>query len=375
MKKKRILQVVPALETGGLERVTIQTTKQLIALAGQNNRFFVASSGGRLAGELGQNHICIPNLHRRTPWHIMRNIFSLMRVIKKHKISLVHARSRAPAWSCYFACKLLRLPFMTSFHGVYNQTNSLKALYNSIMVRGVYVIAISEFVARHIRKTFAHLNPRIACIPAGIDVHHFDPERVSTADIDAFYANHNIQRFRKILFLPGRLTALKGHHVLLEAAKSLNPDVFAVVIAGDHQGRKGYAETLKKKASKLTMPVIFVTKLDDLVVAYAAADIVFSCSTDPEAFGRITTEALAMGRPYIGTNHGGSLEQTRNGLYGVLVPPHDPQALVHAVNAFERMSPDKRAQYSRNVRKHIVENYAEERMAQMTLRVYADVLS
>lgn len=374
MRNKTILQLLPALNTGGIERVTIQTTKQLIALSPENT-FLVGSNGGRLASELGDHHIEIPGIHRKMPWNLIITLVRLITIIRSQAIDCVHARSRAPAWAAYLACIFTRTPFMTSFHGVYNQQSFLKAFYNSVMVRGVRVIAISEFIAQHIRQKFAYLHPRVSCIPAGIDVDHFDAATVSPQDISAFYDTLSISRKRKILFLPGRLTKWKGQHVLLEAAQGLDQDQYALVIAGDHQGRVAYADHLKNLANKLDMPVVFVNRVDDLKVAYAAAFIVFSCSTDPEAFGRITTESLAMGKPYIATNHGGSIEQTCNGRYGILVPHSDTNALVKAIRRVENQSPDALQKYAKDARKHIVTHYSEERMAQMTLNVYEEVLA
>ncbi len=374
MRNKTILQILPALETGGIERVTIQTTKQLIALSPENT-FLVASKGGRLASELGDHHIEIPGIHQKMPWNLIINVVRLVQLIRTRMIDCVHVRSRAPAWAAYIACKFTGTPFMTSFHGVYNQGNFLKAFYNSVMVRGVRVIAISEFIAKHIHQKFAYLNPQVACIPAGINVHHFDPQTVSNNEIDAFYASLNISRQRKILFLPGRLSKWKGQHVLLEAAQNLDQDRYVIVIAGDHQGRVAYADHLKTLADKLSMPVVFVNSVDDLKIAYAASFVVFSCSTDPEAFGRITTEALAMGKPYIATNHGGSIEQTRSGRYGMLVPPSDIDALVKAIHEYEKQSPEDLQKYAKEARTHIVMHYAEDRMAQMTLNVYQGIFA
>lgn len=314
----KVLQVLPDLKKcGGVEQGVVDLARRYPDIV------WVASAGGRLAADL-THHITLP-LHTKNPFKMIMNGFALAQAVRKHDIDLLHVRSRAPAWSVRLACFLTQKPWIATYHGLYNAHNFFKRYYNSIMTRGKTVIAISDWVARHIRATYPHAC--ISVIHEGIDTNHFD---IHDAAWGAEWRRQNaISDTKKVIVLPGRLTRWKGQHILLEAAQYLD-DNWEIVFLGDTQ-QYHYVEKLKKMALDLPMKVHFLPSCKDMRWPYAGADVVVSCSTDPEAFGRITAEALSMGRAYVGTHHGGSVELTDHGRYGTLVPYGDPRALARAL--------------------------------------------
>lgn len=322
-----ILQVLPALESGGVERGTLEIAE---AIADAGFRPLVASAGGRLAAALGDAHRTLP-LAAKSPLAIWRNAAALEALAREEGVALIHARSRAPAWSALRAARRLRLPFVTTYHAAYNEGFPGKRLYNSVMARGDRVIAISRFVAEHLQATHGTNPARVRVIPRGVDPARFDPAAVDPARVGALRAAWQVPDGAPLLLLPARLTRWKGGPVLLEALPRL-PGAVAVLL-GD--GRPAFVAELRARAQALGVAdrLRLPGHVADMPAALLAADLVIHASTEPEGFGRAVIEAQAMARPVIASDLGGPRETVRPGETGWLVPPGDPQALAAAAQA------------------------------------------
>ena len=379
-KKPIILQVLPALETGGVERTTIDIAKAIVE-AGWTA--LVASEGGRMQHELervGAEHVVMP-LASKNPLQIHRNAASLSALVYDRGISLVHARSRAPAWSALMAARRGKVPFVTTFHGTYGLKGPFKRLYNSVMTRGDRVIANSNFIAGRVREDYGvglgEDAERLVTIPRGIETtRFFNPAAVSAERIIQLAERWRLTDGLPVIMLPGRLTRWKGQTVLIEALKHYGQHDVICVLVGDDQGRTKYREELEDlvREHNLESVVRFVGNCSDMAAAYMLADVVVSASTDPEVFGRIAVEAQAMGRPVIATDHGGARETILPGKTGWLVPPGDSLELASALRKAVHLDPDIRAQMATAGREHVMEEYRVELMAARTMFVYRELL-
>jgi glycosyltransferase involved in cell wall biosynthesis len=365
----RTLQVLPALESGGVEKATLDWVRILC------NRFpnapvFVASAGGKLVKDLenlGAHHFTLP-LNTKNPWKLWRNAQALQRLTQDYSIQLIHVRSRAPAWSALWAAQRLKVPLLTTYHGVYNSRNRVKRFYNSVMARGDKVIAISQSIAQYIQQQHGSLSSSVTVIPEGIDTDIFDPEKVTVQQINDLCQAWGVPSNRFLILLPGRLTRWKGQEVLIKALRLLTDLPICAVFLGSDQGRKVYIDHLRQVSQDLD--VRFIEECDRMPVAYAAADVVLSCSIEAEAFGRVTAEALAMARPYIGTNLGATPELCLDKQTGFLVPPDDENALAQKVQDVFHLTSEYKQKMGFAARQHIVENFSLEKMAEATLKVY-----
>jgi len=376
-----ILQIVPSLDTGGAERSTVEIAT---ALNAEGFRPLVASEGGRMVAELvaaGGEWISLP-VNAKSPSTLIRNAWRLRDLIRMRNVSLVHARSRAPAWSALWAARMTGIPFVTTYHGLYTARFPLKRLYNSVMVRADAVIANSEWTARHIRSEYKNAPRRLVVIPRGVDLARFTPSLVAPERVAKLRAEWGATEQDIVLLLPGRLTRLKGQAVFISAlarlrqSKAGTPPIRAV-LAGDAQGRDAYAAELQRAvaANGLDDMVAFAGHVTDMPAACLAADIVLSASTQAESFGRVVAEASAMGRPVIATDHGGARETILPELSGVLVPPGDAGALATALLKLIARGPDGRAAMGAQGRSHIERNYTVERMQQDTIALYRELLA
>jgi glycosyltransferase involved in cell wall biosynthesis len=369
-----ILQVVPKLETGGAERSTID-----IAAALTRERFLplVASEGGRMVPELeevGGELVFMP-LDSKSPLRLASNALSLAKLIRRRNVKIIHARSRAPAWSALWAARRTGIPFVTTWHGSYSGRTKLKRFYNSVMARGDAVIANSAWTAEHIRTQFAA--KRIITIPRGVDMVRFDPAATAEERVARLSRVWGVDATAMVVLLPGRLTRWKGQEILIEAvARLTRPDV-RVVLAGDAQGRGAYEQELRERiaALGLTDRVIIAGHVSDMPAAYLAADIVVSASTQEEAFGRVAAEAAAMARPVIATDHGGARETVVHGETGLLVPPGDIGALATALGRLVTLGATGRADMGLKGREHIARNFTVQRMCEATLALYRELLA
>lgn len=368
----RTLQVLPALESGGVEQATLDWVKILCNHCPSDN-IFVASAGGKLVNELedlGVQHFNLP-LNTKNPWKLWRNAQALQKIIQAHSIELVHARSRAPAWSTLWAARSLKIPFLTTYHGVYNNCNRIKRFYNSVMARGDQVIAISDYVDQNIQQHYSHLSPRVVVIPEGIDTEYFNPNKATAQQINKLRQKWDIHSDKFLILLPGRLTFWKGQEVLIKALSTLTDLPICAVFLGSDQGRKHYSNNLHQLSQGLD--VKFIEEHDTMPVAYAAADLVLSCSTEAEAFGRVTAEALAMARPYIGTNIGATPELCPNEEIGFLVQPHDGKALSKKIREVFSLTLEHKQKMGLLARQHIVENFSLNKMTKATLSLYQKI--
>jgi glycosyltransferase involved in cell wall biosynthesis len=370
-----VLQVLPRLETGGVERGTVDIAAALMR-AGW--RAVVASAGGPMVREIeraGGVHVTLP-VDSKNPITIRKNIARLGEVIRAQGVHLVHARSRAPAWSAWYAAREARVPFVTTFHGTYNVENRFKRWYNAIMTRGHRVIAISEFIGRHVVGTYGISPSLVRVIPRGIDVVNFDTQRVSAERVMQLARAWRLPDGVPIVMLPGRLTRWKGQTVLIEALARLGRRDLCCLLVGSDQGRSDYRAEIEQlvKAHGLDGVVRAVDHCRDMPAAFKLADVVVSASTDPEAFGRVVAEASAMGRPVIASDHGGAREIVLPGETGWLVPPGDADALAAALDEALSLDESQRMALAETANAYIRERFSREQMCASTLAVYEEVL-
>ncbi|MBM3542112.1 MAG: glycosyltransferase family 4 protein [Alphaproteobacteria bacterium] len=368
-----VLQILPSLETGGAERGCADVA---LALARAGGRAFVVSSGGRMVREIergGVTHIALPAASKN-PFVMRRNAARLVEIVRAHKIDILHARSRAPAWSAYWAAKRAGCRFMTTVHGPYSAPGP-KRWYNAVMVKGQRVIAISEFIARYVETTYGAKAPRVRVIHRGLDLNVFDPQRVDPGRMVKLAAEWRLPDGAPVVMLPGRLTRWKGQTVLIEALAKLGRTDICAVIVGSDQGRVAYREELEHLAERRGIGgmVRLLPDCRDMPAAYMLADVVVSASTDPEAFGRVAAEAQAMGRPVIATDHGASRETVIPGETGVLVPPGDADKLAEALAATLALDAARRAEIAAAAMAHIRAKFTKDAMCRATLALYAEL--
>ncbi len=370
-----VLQVLPALETGGVERGTVDVAKALTA-AGW--RALVASSGGAMVRELdrvGAEHITLP-LARKDPLAIRANVARLAALIEEAGVGLVHARSRAPAWSAHYAARRTGRPFVTTFHGAYLFGSRLKHRYNSVMARGDRVIAVSHYIADHIRENYDVDEARLRVVPRGIDLTLFDPKAVSAERIVTLAGKWRLPDGMPVVMLPGRLTRHKGHTVLIEALALLGRTDIRCLLVGSDQGREGFRKELVRRVRKrgLDGVVHIVGDCRDVPAAYMLADVVVSPSSIPEGFGRVVAEAQAMGRPTIATDHGAAREMLVPGETGLLTPPGDAQALAAALDWALALDGEARQALAARAMPRVRAGFSMETMCARTLAVYRELL-
>jgi glycosyltransferase involved in cell wall biosynthesis len=374
-----VLQVVPRLGTGGAERSTIEIAG---ALAMEGFLPLVASEGGRMLPELtlaGAEWIAL-QADAKAPHTLLANALRLRSLIRTRNIRLIHARSRAPAWSSLWAARMTGIPFVTTYHGSYAAGSALKRFYNSVMARGDAVIANSQWTAAHIRAQYAFTPTRLVAIPRGIDLSHFDPANGALERVEELRRLWGVQPGETVILLPGRLTRWKGQEILIAAmallAKENALQGVRAVLAGDAQGRTAYEQQLRAAiaAAGLRDRVTIAGHVSDMPAAYLAADIVVSASTQEEAFGRVAAEASAMGRAVVATDHGGARETVLPGSTGLLVAPGDSRQLADALAGLVSAGAQGRAAMGARGRAHIARNYTVERMCADTIALYRELL-
>jgi glycosyltransferase involved in cell wall biosynthesis len=372
-RPRSVLQVLPRLVTGGVERGTVEVAA---ALTKAGWKAFVASAGGPMVKEIeaaGGVHISLP-LASKNPFTMWQNVDRLAEVIRHHDIGLVHARSRAPAWSAYYAARQTNCPFVTTFHNAYGANSALKRAYNSIMARGARVIAISDFVAEHACRVYGVSDNILRVIPRGVDTDRFDPESVSSERTNALQQTWSIANDKPVIMLPGRLTRWKGQLILIEALAQLPTRDFQAIIVGS--GDDDYrAELIQAIAQHQLQNVVkLVDECRDMPAAFKLADIVVSASTRPEGFGRVIVEAAAMGCPVIATEHGGARETVLDGETGWLVPPKDAVALATALKQVLAQTSEQCAVFAVKAISHVREHFSTALMTSRTLEVYEELL-
>ena len=374
IKSYSVLQVLPHLNSGGLVSGAVEISEAL-QKTGMNS--FVASAGGRREREITKAGGKVINfsLGSKNPIIMLLNVYKLSRIIKKYKINIIHARSRAPAWSAYFAAKKMGIPFVTTFHGTYSIQNKLKKKYNSIMVKSDRVIAISRFINNHILSNYNIDKDKIVTIHRGINIERFNYLKVADERLISLLNIFNIPEDSFVVLLPGRITRWKGHILLIEAIFKLQRSDIICLFVGDSQGRNKYYAELEKILDKFKLKNNFriIPNQSDMVTIYKLADVVVSSSLDPEAFGRVIVEAQAMGRPTISANHGGGSEIIIDGLTGWLFKPGDADDLSDKINKALSLNKDNRDKLAINAIKRAKLNFNNETMCAKTLQVYAEL--
>jgi len=370
-----VLQVLPALGPGGVARGAVDIAGALVEAGGTA---IVASEGGVLEHELGRcgaRHVKLP-LASKNPFVMHANVGRLARLIQAEGVDLVHARSRAPAWSAAFAARRSGRPLVTTFHATYNGGGLIKPRYNAIMTRGERVIAISHFIARHIEERYRVASERIRVIHRGVDLARFDPERVSAERIITLSTAWRLPDGVPVIMLPGRLTRWKGQGVLIEALGRLGQLEWICALVGSDQGRAGYRAELEAQIRRLGLAsrVFVVDHCDDMPAAYMLADVVVSASTDPEGFGRTVSEAQAMGRPVAVADHGGAPEQLLPEETGVLFRPGDAADLAEALERLLSLGGEQRVALAEAAIANVREHFSKQQMCRHTLGVYREVL-
>ncbi len=371
-----VLQVLPSLVTGGVERGTVEIT-QAVARAGWTA--LVASAGGRLVGAVehaGGRHVTLP-LEAKNPLSILRNAGRLARLIRAEGVSLVHARSRAPAWSAFLAARRTGVRFVTTYHGTYGESLPFKRRYNAVMAKGEVVIAASRYIADLVATRHGVDPERIRVIPRGVDPASFDPAAVSGARLARLALAWDLPDHAPVVMLPGRLTGWKGQAVLIDALARLERTDAVAVLVGSDQGRSGYTAGLHRQAEALGVAARLrvVGDCADMPAALLLADVVVSASTAPEAFGRVVIEAQAMARPVIATDLGGPVETVETGVTGWRVPPGDPDALAAALDAVLALPAEAREAMGARAREAVLARCTTRAMQAATLEVYREVLA
>ncbi|MFN3583801.1 glycosyltransferase family 4 protein [Phenylobacterium sp.] len=375
-----LLQVIPELDTGGAEQSTIDIARAVIAAGG---RALVATRGGRMVSRLEADGARLAQMpvHTKNPLVILGNAARLVDLIRKEKVSLVHARSRAPAFSALWAAQATGTPFVATYHGVYKARSGLKRWYNAVMTRGDLVIANSDYTRDHVLAEHRIDPARIVTIPRGVDFDRFNPGFVTAERVEALRAAWGIAPNdpRTKILLAGRLTRIKGHLTIIEAARRLAAQGrrdFLILFAGDDQGRTGYSEELAQAIAEagLQEAVRIVGHCDDMPAAYLLADLAILPTIVPESFGRAAVEPQAMGRPVIASNHGGVTETVLDGITGWLVPPGEAGAWAEALARAVDAGSARRAEMGEAGQRRARQLYSVDAMCAATLAAYERVL-
>jgi len=362
-----------------VERTTLEIAE---AISRAGGLALVATAGGRLEPDLktaGGELIRIPAASKN-PITLIANAFKLAKIARERKVQIIHARSRAPAWSALLAARMANVPFVTTYHGIYNARSPLKAFYNSIMARGDAIIANSEFTREHILAKHDVMPQRVTAIPRGVDLDVFDPAKISANDIAAVRGKWGVNPGQCVIFVPARLTRWKGQLVLIEAARMLQqrrPNAVKIILAGDDQGRRAYTQEMLSaiKAGGLQQVVAMVGHLRQMPLAFAASDMAVFPVIEPEAFGRGAVEAEAMGVPVIASNLGGYTETVVEGQTGFLVPAGAAGPLCGAIERMIDAGAEKRAEMGRKGQERVRVLYSKVALQSATLAVYQRVLS
>ena len=381
--KIKVLQVIPTLGYGGAETGCYDLAHYLYE---QNCSSYIVTSGGELLKYINKNRVKVIKLpvHSKNPLLILINAIILSFIILFLKISIVHARSRAPAWSCYIATKITRRKFVTTFHGTYNFNNVFKKFYNSIMLKSDLIIAGSNFIFSHINENYPeYLNSKkkFLVVFRGINTDYFDGSTILDTDEDKLLKKWDIKRGKKIILLPGRLTEWKGQELFLEAINLVNiqlgHEAFYAVILGSDQGRKIFKKKLIRLVDqyRLSNQVRFIDECKKMPVAYKIANIVISSSIEAESFGRVSVEAQSMEKPIIASNIGGSNETIVNNKTGILFESGNPEALSAKIVEVLQLDETTLKLMGNEGRKNVVKKFNIEKMCFTTYSEYKKLIN
>jgi len=376
IKKIRLLQVIPNMGIGGAE-----TGCRHVAEHVQRHGAFSAimTSGGHQLEFLDKSIKVFKWPTSKNIFFILLNIFYIFYLIKKNKINIVHARSRGPAWSCYLACKLSNTRFVTTFHGTYNFSSSIKKYYNSIMVKSDVTIAGSDFIKNHI-KTHYDQTTNIKLIKRGIDINYFNPNNVSDIQKENLRKQIGFSNQNFLVLLPGRLTGWKGQNLFIEAANYLKKEnrlsnIFFIILGGEDT-KKNYKQQLTDLiySYKLVDKVRMMEPMSDMPLAYSFCNLIVSASIEPEAFGRVSVEAQAMEKPILASAIGGSKETIIDQETGWVIEPNNIQALANKIFDISKMNSEKLSAMGKLGRKNVLQHYTQDQMCLKTLEIYQSLV-
>ncbi len=381
--KIKVLQVIPRLGYGGAETGCYDLAHYL---SENNCGSFIATSGGELIKYINKKKVKLIKIpvHSKNPILILSNSIILIFIILFHNISIVHARSRAPAWSCWLATKITRRKFVTTFHGTYNFDSNLKKFYNSVMVRSNLIIAGSNFIFSHINKHYSkylNIKKKFLVIFRGINIDYFDPTTTTESEEDKLFKKWELKIGQKIILMPGRLTSWKGQELFIEALGIVNKElgyekVFGIILGSD-QGRDIYKKKLQRlvEQHRLFNQVKFIEHCKNMPLAYKISDIVVSASIEPEAFGRVAVEAQSMEKPIIASNIGGSKETIINDKTGFLFETGNAISLSEKIIEVLQLGESTLKSMGNEGRKNITKKFNVEKMCFSTYSEYKKLLN
>jgi len=379
----KVLQVIPKLGYGGAETGCYDVAHYLPE---NGCKSFIVTSGGELTKFINKEKVKLIKLpvHSKNPLIILLNTIALIFIIILNNISIVHARSRAPAWSCFFATKVTRRKFVTTFHGTYNFKSKLKKFYNSVMVKSNLVIAGSNFIFSHIKENYSdylNLKNKLLVIFRGINVDYFDPTTTIETEEKKLLKDWEIEDNKKIILLPGRLTSWKGQELFLEAVNLVNVqlgyEAFYAVILGSDQGRDLFKKKLIRLSEqfRMTNQLKFISHCKDMALAYKVSNIVVSPSIEPEAFGRVAVEAQSMEKVIIASNIGGSNETIIDGKTGYLFETGNSQSLCEKILKVLNLDETTLKTIGAEGRKNIISKFNVEKMCFSTYSEYKKLIN
>ena len=384
MKKKiKVLQVIPKLDYGGAETGCYDLAH---FLPEQGCKSFIVTSGGVLLKFIKKEKVKVFRLpvQSKNPILILFNAIIISLIILIYNINIVHARSRAPAWSCLIATKITSRKFVTTFHGTYNFSNRFKKFYNSVMVRSHLIIAGSNFIFSHINENygdfFLNRKRKLLVIFRGINANYFNPQKISLSKIEKFSKKNSIDRDKFIILLPGRLSFWKGQKIFIEALKLLSEQInnqpFEGIIIGGDQGKSVYKKQLIALVERYRLKKIikFIDHCDEMPVAYKIANLVCSCSSEPEAFGRVSVEAQSMGIPIVASDIGGSTETIVKDKTGFLFKSGDSSALTNAIIMVMQKDYNSLKSIGFEGRKNILKKFDVDKMCHTTFTEYKKLI-
>ncbi len=372
-RKPVVVQILPALNVGGVEQGVVDTSAEIVKAGGKS---IVISGGGSRVKEIeaaGGIHVQLP-VNSKNPVAIARNIKLIRKVIEDYKIDVVHACSRAPAWSAKYAVKGTAARFVTSCHSAHKISGGLKRFYNSSIASGERVIAVSAYLADYLVQNYGVNKSILRVIHRGIPLDRFDAGKVSTAQVEEARAHFKIPDGAKVFLLPARLTRIKGHQFTIDALKTLGRhDIFCLFLTSN-TGTASFRSELEENIRAAGLEGKVVIGSYDMAIAYKLADVVLCPTIVPEGFGRVPVEAQAMGVPVITTDHGGPRETVEDGVTGWLVPPGDVAAYAKAMSAVLALTPAQRQEMAVKALENVRQRFTTAQMGRLTMDVYAELL-
>ena len=379
----KVLQVIPKLGYGGAETGCYDIAHYLHE---NNCKSFIVTSGGELIKFVDKKKVKLIKLpvHSKNPITILFNSMALIFIIFFYNISIVHARSRAPAWSCFLATKITGRKFVTTFHGTYNFNSKIKKTYNSVMVKSNLIIAGSNFIFSHIKNNYSdylNIKNKLLVIFRGINIDYFDPTTKTETEEKKLLKSWDIEENKKIILLPGRLTSWKGQELFIEAVNLVNIqlgyEAFYAVILGSDQGRDLYKKKLIRLSEqyRMTKQVKFIDHCKDMALAYKVSNIIVSSSIEPEAFGRVAVEAQSMEKIIIASNIGGSNETVIDEKTGYLFESGNPKSLSEKILKVLNLDDTTLKTVGIEGRKNIVKKFNVEKMCFSTYSEYKKLIN